>query len=128
LYEIIPTGVKSTFDNSIDPLKYTEQKTDFDKYSDELATVKFRYKKPDGDKSIEMVQVIENKSIVLEKASEDFKFTTAVAWFGLKLRDSKLVNNKTSSDIKALAKQGKTIDKEGYKAEFIRLIEGENNL
>ena len=126
LYEIIPTGVESTFDNSIDPLKYTEQKTNFDKYSDELATVKFRYKKPDGDKSIEMVQVIENKSIVLDKASEDFKFTTAVAWFGLKLRDSKLVNNKTSKDIKALALQGKTIDKEGYKAEFIRLVEAVN--
>ncbi|WP_320815161.1 YfbK domain-containing protein [Flavobacterium sp.] len=126
LYEIIPTGVESTFDNSIDPLKYTEQKTNPEKYSDELATVKFRYKKPDGDKSIEMVQVIENKSIALEKASEDFKFTTAVAWFGLKLRDSKLVNNKTSSDIKTLALQGKAIDKEGYKAEFIRLVEAVN--
>jgi Ca-activated chloride channel homolog len=126
LYEIIPTGVESTFDNSIDPLKYTEQKTNPEKYSDELATVKFRYKKPDGDKSIEMIQVIENKAIVLEKASEDFKFTTAVAWFGLKLRDSKLVNNKTSKDIKALALQGKTIDKEGYKAEFVRLIEAVN--
>ena len=126
LYEIIPTGIESTFDNSIDPLKYTEQKTNFEKYADELATVKFRYKKPDGDKSIEMIQVIENKSIALEKASEDFKFTTAVAWFGLKLRDSKLVNNKTSSDIKALALQGKTIDKEDYKAEFIRLVEAVN--
>ena len=126
LYEIIPTGVESTFDNSIDPLKYTEQKTNFEKYADELATVKFRYKKPDGDKSIEMVQVIENKSIALEKASEDFKFTTAVAWFGLKLRDSKLVTNKTSKDIKALALQGKTIDKEGYKAEFIRLVDAVN--
>ena len=126
LYEIIPTGVESTFDNSIDPLKYTEQKTNFEKYADELATVKFRYKKPDGDKSIEMVQVIENKSIKLENASEDYKFTTAVAWFGLKLRDSKLVTNKTSKDIKALALQGKTIDKEGYKAEFIRLVDAVN--
>ena len=62
----------------------------------------------------------------MENASEDFKFTTAVAWFGLKLRDSKLVANKTSNDIKALALQGKTIDKEGYKAEFIRLIEAVN--
>ncbi|MFT6638286.1 MAG: Ca-activated chloride channel family protein [Flavobacterium sp.] len=126
LYEIIPTGVNSSFNNDVDALKYTEQKTNFEKYTDELATVKFRYKKPDGDKSIEMIQVIENKAIVLEKASEDFKFTTAVAWFGLKLRDSKLVNNKTSKDIKALALQGKTIDKEGYKAEFIRLIEAVN--
>lgn len=126
LYEIIPAGVNSAFNNDVDTLKYTEQKLPTEKYTDELATVKFRYKKPDGDKSIEMIQVIENKAIVLEKASENFKFTTAVAWFGLKLRDSKLVNNKTSKDIKALALQGKTIDKEGYKAEFIRLIEAVN--
>ena len=126
LYEIIPVGVNSSFNNDVDALKYTEQKTNFEKYTDELATVKFRYKKPDGDKSIEMIQVIENKVIVLEKASEDFKFTTAVAWFGLKLRDSKLVNNKTSTDIKALALQGKSIDKEGYKAEFIRLVDAVN--
>ncbi len=126
LYEIIPTGVNSSFNNEVDALKYTEQKLPTEKYTDELATVKFRYKKPDGDKSIEMIQVIENKTIALEKASEDFKFTTAVAWFGLKLRDSKLVNNKTSKDIKALALQGKTIDKEGYKAEFIRLVDAVN--
>ena len=86
-------------------------------------TVKFRYKKPDGDKSIEMIQVIENKSIALEKASEDFKFTTAVAWFGLKLRDSQLVQNKDNEAIKTLAKKGLSNDKDGYKAEFIRLVE-----
>uniref|UniRef100_UPI004049A4F3 YfbK domain-containing protein n=1 Tax=Flavobacterium sp. TaxID=239 RepID=UPI004049A4F3 len=126
LYEIIPTGVNSSFNNDIDTLKYTEQKTPTEKYTDELATVKFRYKKPDGDKSIEMIQVIENKSIKLENASEDFKFTTAVAWFGLKLRDSKLVNNKSSKDIKELALHGKSVDKEGYKAEFIRLVDAVN--
>lgn len=106
------------------PLKYTKTEPDANNYSNELATIKFRYKKPDGEKSIEMVQVIENKSVALEKASNDMKFSSAVAWFGLKLRDSKLIADKSSDEIVKLAKQGNSNDGEGYKAEFIRLVEG----
>lgn len=126
LYEIIPVGVKSDF--SIDPidLKYSKTKTDNDALSNELATIKFRYKKPDGNKSIEIIQTIENNVVNLENCSEDFKFCSAVAWFGLKLRDSKLVTNKNKSDILALATQSKTKDIDGYRSEFIRLVESAN--
>ncbi|AOC95631.1 von Willebrand factor [Flavobacterium anhuiense] len=124
LYEIIPTDVKSDYlAEQPDPLKYTKTETNPNNYSNELATIKFRYKKPDGDKSIEMVQVIENKSVALDKASDDMKFSSAVAWFGLKLRDSKLIADKSSEEIVKLAKQGNSNDGEGYKAEFIRLVE-----
>ncbi|MFN7045260.1 MAG: von Willebrand factor type A domain-containing protein [Flavobacterium sp.] len=126
LYEIIPVGVESKFTNEIPDLKYTETVKTTKEYSNELATIKFRYKKPDGEKSIEMVQVIENKAIALQNTSEDFKFSSAVAWFGLKLRDSNLVDNKSSVAIKALALQGKSNDAEGYRAEFIRLVEAVN--
>ena len=61
-----------------------------------------------------------------EHASADFKFSTAVAWFGLKLRESKLIVNSGASDIKNLAKQGISKDADGYKSEFIRLIESVN--
>ncbi len=100
-------------------LKYSKVATNTDKYSDELATVKFRYKKPDGDKSTEMIQVIENKSgtIRIPHPTIFLKFSAAVAWFGLKLRDSKLVTKKASSDIKALALQGKSNHNEGYRAD-----------
>ncbi|MCD0471224.1 VWA domain-containing protein [Flavobacterium sp. JAS] len=124
LYEIIPAGVESDYLNQQpDALKYTKVQETGNNYSSELATIKFRYKKPDGDKSIEMVNVIENKTVALNKASDDFKFSTAVAWFGLKLRDSKLISNKSSDDILKLAKQGLSNDSEGYKAEFIRLVQ-----
>ena len=126
LYEIIPTGVESKFTNEIPDLKYTETVKTTKDYSNELATIKFRYKKPDGDKSIEMIQIIENKAIALQNTSENFKFSSAVAWFGLKLRDSNLVDNKSSVAIKALALQGKSNDTEGYRAEFIRLVEAVN--
>ena len=123
LYEVIPTGVKTEFLNNQPDLKYTKVTAAESDYSGDLATIKFRYKKPDGVKSIEMIKVIENKSIPLKNSSDDFKFSTAVAWFGLKLRDSNLVPNKSSDAIKELAKEGLSNDEDGYKAEFIRLVE-----
>ncbi len=95
LYEIIPAGSKSKFYKEADELKYTTTTTTptENKYTNELATIKFRYKKPDGDQSIEMVQTIENKSILIQNASDDFKFSNAVVWFVLNLRDSKLIAN-----------------------------------
>ena len=122
LYEVIPTGVKSDFYQQPTELKYTENKAS-GTYQNELATVKFRYKNPKEDKSIETVQTIANKSNDLKNASADFKFASSVAWFGLKLRDSKLITDKESSHIVDLAKQGLQNDKDGYKAEFIRLVE-----
>lgn len=123
LYEIIPNGVKTDFLSNQPELKYTTVPENGTNYNDELATIKFRYKKPDGDISIEMIKVIDNKAALLGTTSNDFKFSTAVAWFGLKLRDSKLISNKSSEDIIKLAKQGLINDTEGYKAEFIRLVE-----
>lgn len=124
LYEIIPTGVKSKFSAEIPNLKYSKTIENKNNYNDELATIKFRYKKPDGNKSIEITEIIENKSML--NSSPDFKFSTAVAWFGLRLRDSKLIDNNSISDIKSLAKSGLTKDPDGYKAEFIRLLEAVN--
>lgn len=125
LYEIIPVGVKSEFLEQTPHLKYSKVETTGTIYNDELATVKFRYKNPDGDKSTEMVEVIGNKAESLSNASKDFKFCSAVAWFGLKLRESKLVANQSSEDIKKLAQSGLANDADGYKAEFIRLIESD---
>ena len=120
LYEIIPPGVKDDFTTATD-LKYSTVQPTGTKYSSELATVKFRYKKPDGDTSTEMVHVIQDTAQPLMNATGDFKFAAAVAWFGLKLRDSKLVPNKDIEAIKKLAHEGRNSDPEGYRAEFIRL-------
>lgn len=126
LYEIIPVGVKSNFSTEPIDLKYSNTKTENNTLSNELATIKFRYKKPDGNKSIEIIQTIENNVTSLENCSEDFKFCSAVAWFGLKLRDSKLVTNKNKSDILELATKSKSKDIDGYRSEFIRLVESVN--
>ncbi|CAM3661217.1 VWA domain-containing protein [Flavobacterium chungbukense] len=124
LYEVIPTGVESDYTPS--DLKYTKTQKNEGNYSDELATVKFRYKKPNGNKSNEIINVIADKKTELKNSSPDFKFTTAVSWFGLKLRESKYIANSSSSDIKNLAKSGLSNDEEGYRSEFIRLVDAVN--
>ena len=126
LYEIIPTSTKSEFFMEENDLKYSKVEEKGTDFKNELATIKFRYKKPDGNKSIEMVEVIQNTSKDIEVTSEDFKFSSAVAWFGLKLRNSKLISDKSSDSIKNLAKKGITSDNEGYRTEFIRLVEAVN--
>ncbi|WP_339917888.1 YfbK domain-containing protein [Yeosuana marina] len=124
LYEVIPVGVKSDYLKHVDDLKYTKSQIT-ENYSDELFTVKFRYKKPDGDKSIEMVHIQKD---VMTEASEDLKFASAVALFGMQLRQSKYYNNSNIKDVIALAKLGKGNDEDGYKTEFIRLVESYQNL
>ena len=123
LYEIIPAGVQSDYFTLSTELKYSQTQAATGNYNDELATIKFRHKKPDEDKSTEIIKTIPNSIVCVEKTSFDFKFAAAVAWFGLKLRDSKLIPSKKSDAIKELAKQGLLYDPEGYRAEFIRLVE-----
>jgi Ca-activated chloride channel family protein len=122
LYEVIPTDVKSDFVPKESNLKYIRNSSSGE-FGDELATIKFRYKKPDGDTSREISQVVKNTDDRISSASPDFKFASSVAWFGLVLRNSELITKKDLSDIENLAKQGKSKDEEGYRSEFIRLIE-----
>ncbi|UMY65690.1 MULTISPECIES: VWA domain-containing protein [unclassified Flavobacterium] len=119
-YEIIPPGVESTFFDGDIPLKYT--KTTYDGGS-ELATVKFRYKQPNGNKSRELAVPISDTPVPLDRSTDDFRFAAAVAWFGLKLRDSQFIENKSQDDIEALARGALTPDPDGYRAEFVRLVE-----
>lgn len=128
LYEIVPVGVKCNYFNAPDGLKYTKLENGATEFSNELATIKFRYKKPDGDKSIEMVEVISTITKSLENSSADFKMATAVAWFGLKLRESKLIKEKNIADIISLARKGIDNDVDGYKAELVRLMESNSSL
>ncbi len=122
LYEIISPDSSSEFLPKANKLKYSKTST-AQKYGEELATIKFRYKKPAGSKSAEISQVVKNSAVSDAKVSSDFKFASSVAWFGLVLRDSKLIKRKNLNEILNLAKQNKGKDEEGYRAEFIKLVE-----
>ena len=122
IYEIIPTGSESEFSPQDVDLKYSKNDSK-NEFGDELATVKFRYKNPDEDVSKELIQTIKDSKNQLSNASSDFKFASSVAWFGLVLRQSEFIKDKDLNKIIELAKQGKSNDEEGYRSEFIRLIE-----
>lgn len=123
LYEIIPTGVESDFIKNVDDLKYQKTKPSAASGSDEIMTVKLRYKKPDGNKSILLSTVIKNTAQSFDKSSDDFRFSAAVAEFGMLLRDSEFAGEASYGQVLALAKNAKGRDEEGYRAEFIRLVE-----
>ncbi|WP_417291123.1 YfbK domain-containing protein [Corallibacter sp.] len=123
LYELIPVGVASSYLKEVNDLKYTTTNS-VEGFSDELFTVKFRYKKPDGEKSIEMVHVQKD---TLSEGSEDLNFASAVALFGMQLRQSKYYNNASMDDVVALAKNGRGDDDDGFRAEFIRLVKASQN-
>ncbi|SNR15093.1 vWA domain-containing protein [Tenacibaculum jejuense] len=117
LYEVIPVGVNSEYLKTIPDLKYT--KALVNDYNDELLTVKFRYKKPKGEKSIALIKTVKDK---VTKATEDMNFASAVALFGMHLRNSKYKGDSRIEDIIQLAKKGKGNDEEGFRGEFIRLV------
>ncbi len=120
LYEIVLNNEKQ----GKSELKYSTTKIREDAVkSNELATIKFRYKKPGGDKSILVVSPIEEKIISLKDSSDNFRFSAAVAQWGMILRDSKFKNNSSYGRVLSLAKSAKGEDREGYRTEFIRLVE-----
>lgn len=122
LYEVIPVGVESSYLSQIPELKYVEKLKTSD-YNDELFTVKFRYKKPQESKSIELVHIQDTE---VSKLSEDMYFASAVALFGMKLRQSKYDNNANLAKIIELGEKGRGDDKQGYRAEFLRLVKSYN--
>lgn len=133
LYEIIPVGIKSDFlpkeDKKGKRLKYQNSEVSEAAGSQELMTVKFRYKQPDGKKSTEFEEVIMNELKV--DNSENFVWTNAVAMFGMILTDSKYKKEKDSDLYKWIlenAPNAKTNDEEGYRGEFIRLVKTAESL
>jgi Ca-activated chloride channel family protein len=125
LYEIIPVGAKTDVQlPSVDPLRYQENKPETTAYqSNELMLVKLRYKEPNGDSSRLISQPITDVSKSLADTSNNFKFSAAVASFGMVLRDSEYKGNASFDQVLNLAKPSQGADLEGYRAEFIRLVE-----
>jgi Ca-activated chloride channel homolog len=125
LYEIIPVGVESDVKlPKVDNLKYQQSKVDPQAYkSNELMLVKLRYKEPKAETSQEIQEPVINKGVKLENASNDFKFAASVAELGMLLRDSQYKSNANFNQVLQLAKEGKDVDLDGYRSEFIRLVE-----
>jgi Ca-activated chloride channel family protein len=129
LYEIIPKGVDSYF-KPIDNLKYQQNKPKTEKvrYGDELLTVKFRYKAPDEEVSQLIVKTVENTVNRLDKTSDNFRWSAAVATYGMLLKDSDYLEKGDYQLVTDLAKSAKGKDENGYRIEFIKLVESSSML
>ena len=133
LYEIIPVGVEGSY-GSVDKLKYQPEKNEkqegklmgsnlkrMSDNSNELLTVKLRYKEPDGEKSKKIeLPVVDNK---LSKTSSDFRFAASVAMFGQLLHNSDFKGDASYDNVISLAKTALGDDEQGYRREFVRLVE-----
>ncbi len=122
LYEVIESKGQDSEDKY--ELKYQETnvKPDAQK-SDEVLTVKIRYKEPDGEKSREISEVLVGSPINLKKSSNNFRFSAAVAEFAMILRDSEFKGNSNIESVLKLAEGSKGKDVFGYRAEFSTLVE-----
>ena len=119
LYELIPADSDEDIRTAGD-LKY--QVTGLVK-SDELMTVKLRYKEPSGDTSKLIVRAIEAENSLSEESSNNMQFASSVAEFGLLLRNSEYKGAASYTEVIRRAKASRGEDAEGYRAEFIRLVE-----
>jgi len=124
LYEIVPVGQPLPDQVSVDPLKYQGPATEQTTSSDELLTVKLRYKAPDGNKSRLIESPVQaSAETAFDQASQDFQFATAVAAFGMKLRGSPNGGDISWQDIQKIARRNLGEDPGSYRAEFLTLVE-----
>lgn len=120
LYELIPAATQETTVR-VDALTY--QQTQFVP-SDDLLQIKVRYKLPkqaDSRLLTKRLPAAEQRS--LAQTSNDFRFAAAVAEFGMLLRNSEFKGQASYEQVLTLAKGAKGNDAEGYRAEFIKLVE-----
>jgi Ca-activated chloride channel family protein len=121
LYEIVPAQDAAEQEGR---LKYQQSNIDPDALNNnELATIQFRYKKPDGEKSILIMETIANAVRVLDKTSDNFRFSAAVTGFGMLLRDSEFKGTMDVNQVLAMARTSRGKDEDGYRSEFINLVE-----
>jgi len=128
LYEIIPTGTPGNIPGSIDPLKY-QTETNINAQtgnSSELLTVKLRYKTPEEEKSKKIEKSVTDTG--KDNVSPDFRFASAVAMFAQLLKDSDFKGEATYDKVIETANKGLSFDPEGYRAEFVRLVQSAKGL
>ena len=129
LYEVIPVGVKNEFAESVDKLKYQQQNKPVPAAAtDEIMTVKFRYKKPDGETSKLIEHPVLNNPFAVANTSSNFRFAAAVAEFGMLLRNSEFKQSASYNNAWQLAKNALGNDEEGYRSEFLKLLKNAQSL
>jgi Ca-activated chloride channel family protein len=121
LYEIVPPGAAASVPG-VDPLKYQDAgRPSAAASSGELLTVKLRYKEPDGEQS-RLMTVAVRAGEPSASATAALRFASAVAAFGMLLRDSEHKGSASWETVRRLVADAGAEDTEGYHAEFLGLV------
>jgi Ca-activated chloride channel family protein len=119
LYEVIPAGVEAAV-RPLDPLEYQTPREPASR-SDELLTVKVRYKKPEGRESIPLELPLVDRGATFAAASADARFAAAVAAFGMLLRESPHRGQATFDAVIAMAEDAGAAAGDAHRREFLGL-------
>lgn len=119
LYEIIPAEDKN-FVSSVDPLVFQQTKS---VPSNDWLQIKVRYKQPQSNDSSLMTTRVPDVSATSTLSSENFRFAAAVAEYGMLLRNSEFKGQSSYLQALTLARGARGVDEQGYRAEFIKLLE-----
>ena len=123
LYEIIRTEERLDVTlPPVAPLRY-QRPTEVRGRGGELLHVALRYKSPDGERSVLRTHPVRERRLEVGRPSESMRFASAVAGFGMLLRNSPHAGSLTWPQVVSLARGAVGVDSEGYRADFIRLAE-----
>lgn len=128
LYEIVPAGSNEAAPK-VDALKYQEEGApSAEAGSGESMNVKIRYKQPDGDQSTLIEFPIADAPKKVAATSDNFRFSAAVAAFGMLLRGSKHAGSADFDQARELAKGAMGQDQDGTRREFMSLLDAAADL
>jgi len=121
LYEVALVGDAGT---QVDPLRYGAVSRSAPG-SDELAFLRLRYKRPDADRSLLIEQPLYRSQQLdsVARADSDFRFAAAVAGFGQLLRGGRYTAAFDYDDVLALARGARGSDDQGWRGEFLQLVQ-----
>lgn len=114
---------------SVDALKYQKPRaaqaavTGF-----EIMTVKLRYEAPTGRRSKLISVPVRNTTLAADSTSNNFRFSAAVAAFGMLMRDSDYKGNASFSMVRRMAAHASGADRYGYRQEFVSLVDDARGL
>jgi Ca-activated chloride channel family protein len=122
LWELIPAS-SGEETPGVDQLRYQETpRTTRAARGSEIATLKFRYKPPAENKSRLFTRAVEDSRRAFAEAPDEMRFASAVAEYGLLLRQSKFAGAASFPHVLKVAGETRGQDRGGYRAEFVDLV------
>lgn len=123
LYEVVPAGVETASPGAPESKYQKSGALTVASQSSELMNVRVRHLPPNGGVAVENAFPVQDSDRAFDGASADYRFAAAVASFGMLLRDSNYKGTATWRQVAAWAEPGTANDSEGYRREFLTLID-----